>query len=56
MVDMGTYEFNDLNTGENTREESFTNTYTEKKNELEHVRTSNKRLCVVLDDKYDISY
>ena len=31
MVDMGTYEFNDLNTGENTREESFTNTYTEKK-------------------------
>ena len=29
MVDLGTYEFKDLNTGEITPEQLFTNAYTE---------------------------
>ena len=56
MVDVGIYEFKDLNTGEITPEESFINDYAEKINESEQVCTSTKRLCVILDTKYEKAY
>ena len=42
MVDMGTYEFKYLNTGNITPEEQFTNAYAEEIYESEHVRTATK--------------
>ena len=42
MVDLGTSEFKDLNTGEITPEESFTNSYIEEVYESEHVCTATK--------------
>ena len=53
MVDLGTYEFKILNTGEITPEESFTNAYVEEVYWLENVRTATKRLRVILDAKYE---
>ena len=53
MVDLGTHEFKYLNIGNITPEESFTNVYAEEINESEQVHTSTKRLCVILDAKYE---
>ena len=52
MVDLGTYEFKDLNIWKSTPEESFMNTYTEEINESEQVRTYTKKLRVILDNEY----
>ena len=52
MVDLGTYIFKILNTGEITPEESFTNSYVEEVYGSEHVRSATKQLCVILDAKY----
>ena len=56
MVDLGTYEYNNLNTGKITPEYIFTNSYTEEIHESEQVRTSTKRLRVILDAKYKKEY
>ena len=53
MIHMGTYEFYDLNTGNITPEESFTNAYTEEINESEQVHTSTKQLRIILDAIYE---
>ena len=53
MVDLGIYEFKDLNTGEIKPEELFPNNYAEEIYELEHVRTATKRFRVILDAKYE---
>ena len=42
MVDLGTDEFNNLNTKKITPENIFTNAYTEKIHESEQVHTSTK--------------
>ena len=42
MVDLGTYEFKDLNTGNITPEESFTNAYADEIHESQQVRISTK--------------
>ena len=55
MVDLGTYTFKDLNTGEITPEESFTNDYVKEVYESEHVHTATKQLCVILYAKYEKS-
>ena len=52
MVDLVTYEFKDLDAGNITPEEYFTDAYVEELFELEHLHTSNKILCIILDDKY----
>ena len=52
MVDMGTYEFKDLNTGNIKPEELFMNAYIEEVCKSEHVRTSTKQLRGILDAKY----
>ena len=52
MVDLGTYEFQYLNTGNIMPEQVFTNNYAEKIYESEQVRTSTKQLRVILDAKY----
>ena len=52
MVDLGTYEFKDLYTGEITPKESFMNVYAEEMNELEQFRISTKWLCTILYAKY----
>ena len=51
MVDLGMYEFTDLETGKTKPEESFMNDYTEELYESEHVRNSTKRLSLILDAK-----
>ena len=56
MVDMGTYEFKDLNTEKITLKEYFTNSYAEEIYESDQFRTSNKRLNVILDAKYEMAY
>ena len=43
MVDLGTYEFKDLNTGKIKPEELFMNDYAEEINESEQVRNSTKK-------------
>ena len=42
MVDLGTYIFKNLNTGEITSEEYFTNDYIEEVYESENVHTATK--------------
>ena len=56
MVDLSTYEFKKLNTGEITPEYYFTNTRVEKLFELENVCNSTKWLCIILFAKYEMSY
>ena len=51
MVDLSTYEFKYLNTGEITPEKLFTNSYAEEIHEPKKVRTSTKQLHVILDVK-----
>ena len=51
MVDLGTYEFKDLNTWKITPEEFFTNAYIKEAYESEHVRTTTKNLLVILYTK-----
>ena len=53
MVDLGTYQFEKLNTGEITPKELFTNACTEEVYGSENVRTTTKRLRVILDTKYE---
>ena len=53
MVDLGTYEFESLNTGKSTPEKSFTNAYVKEVYESEHVHTATKRLSIILDAKYE---
>ena len=52
MVDLGTYEFKDLNTDKITTKELFMNAYIEEVCKSEHVRTSTKQLRGILDAKY----
>ena len=52
MVDLGTYEFKNLNTEKITPKELFTNAYVEEVYESEHVCTATKQLRVILDAKY----
>ena len=51
MVDLVTYIFKYLNTGEITPEGSFTNASVKELYKSEHVCTSMKRLRVILDAK-----
>ena len=51
MVDLGTYKYKDLNTGNFKSEERFTNAYVGEVNESEHVRTVTKQLRVILEAK-----
>ena len=53
MVDLCTYEFKYLNTGEITPKELFMNHYAEEIHESEQVRTYIKLLLTILDDKYE---
>ena len=53
MVHLGTYEFNNLNTVKIISEEIFKNDYTEEIYGSEKVRTSTKRLNVILNNKYE---
>ena len=48
MVDLGTYEFKYLNTGNITPEEQFTNAYAEEIKKPEPVCTYTKQLHVIL--------
>ena len=43
IVDLGKYEYKNVNTGEITPEELLTNAYSEELYESEHVRTSTKQ-------------
>ena len=52
MIYLGAYVFKDLNIGEIKPEELFTDDYVEEVYESEHLRTTNKRLRVILDAKY----
>ena len=52
MFDLGTYIFEKLNTEKIKPEEYFTYAYVEEVYESEHVRTSTKRLRIILDEKY----
>ena len=45
----------DLNIGESTPKESFTNAYVTEIYESEHLLSATKRLRVILDDKYESS-
>ena len=53
MVDLGTYQFINLNAGKFTPKEFFMNDYAEEIDELYQVCTSTKRLCTILDAKYE---
>ena len=53
MVDIGTYEFKYLNTGEITPKEVFMNYYAEEMHELEQFLTSTERLSFILYAKYE---
>ena len=53
MVYLVMHEFKYLNTGKITPEESFTNYYTDEIYGFEHVRTSTKRLRVILYVRYE---
>ena len=55
MIDLGTYSFKYLNTGKITPEELFMNSYVEELYESEQVLNYNKRLCKILDAKYENS-
>ena len=56
MIYLCTYQFKDLNTVKIIPEELFMNAYVEEVFESEHVRTSNKLLRTLLDDKYEKAY
>ena len=49
MVNLGTYEFQGLDTGKITPKIFFKNSYVEEVFESESVRTSNKLVCKILD-------
>ena len=53
MVDLDTYELKILNTGDITPDGLFINAYKEYINESEQVRSSAKKLRVILDAKYE---
>ena len=53
MVDLGTYQFKNLELVEITHEEYFTNAYIEEVFESENMCTSTKLLCIILDAKYE---
>ena len=53
MVNLGTYIFKDLNTGEIKPGYFFTNAYVEEVYESEHEPTATERLNVILDAKYE---
>ena len=53
MVDLGMHKCKYLNTGKLTPEESLVNAYTEENYEQEQINPDNKRLCVILYDKYE---
>ena len=52
MVDLNMYQVKYLNTGKITPDEYFMNTYLEEVFESQHVRTSTKKLCTILDAKH----
>ena len=52
IVDLGTYEFKDLNIGKITLKESFMNSYTEEIYESEQVHTYAKQLHTILDANF----
>ena len=52
MVDLGKYEFKDLNTRKITPEEQFKNAYNKELYESEHFQNTNKLLRVILYAKY----
>ena len=56
MVDLGTYEFKDLDTGKISPKEQFIYAYAEEVHESEQVCTSTKLLRVILYDKYEKEY
>ena len=56
MVDLGTYTFKILNTGEIMPGKLFTGAYVKKLYELEHVCTATKQWFVILYVKYEKSY
>ena len=49
IIDLGMYEFNDLNTGNITTEEILLNIYSEEIHKSEKSHTSNKGLGVIID-------
>ena len=53
MVDLGTYIFEDLNTGEIKPEESSHGAYVKELYESEHIRTTTKLLRVILYAEYE---
>ena len=55
MVDLGTYIFKFSNTEKITPEEQFTDDYFKELYKSEHIRTSTKRLRLILDSKYEKS-
>ena len=56
MVDLGTYEFKNLDTGKITLEDSFTNANVEEVYKSEHVCTATKRIRVISYAKYKKAY
>ena len=52
MVDLGVFSLKYLNTRKIKTEESFTGAYVKELYDPEYVRTTNKWLCVILDDTY----
>ena len=53
MVDLGVYVFKDLNTRRIKTANVFTNSYVEEVYDSEDVRTSTRRLRIILDAKYE---
>ena len=53
MVDLGMYEFKDLNIEKITHAESFNNDNAEEVYELEYISTATKQLRIILDAKYE---
>ena len=53
MVGLGMHKLEYLNTGKITPEESFMNAYKEENYELEQIHPDNKRLQVIVYDKYE---
>ena len=52
MVDLGKHKYKNLNIGEITPEELFTNDYFKEVYESDHVLNARKQLHVILDVKY----
>ena len=55
MVDLGTYIFKDLDTEQITPEEYFTNAHVKEVYESDHVRTTTRWLCIILNSEYEKS-